>query len=69
MDPNPDNLGWSATLDQMMAGMADMAKLLGSYRRELLEAGFSRLEALQLCAGYQQTLLTGSSDDDQEPPQ
>ncbi|MEK4343232.1 hypothetical protein [Brevibacillus sp. FSL L8-0710] len=47
--------------DQMEAAMRDMAKLLSSYRKQLLKEGFSTLEAMMLVTAYQATLLTGGN--------
>ncbi len=45
-------------LDQAVAGAKVCAKLMWSYNQALREAGFGTIEALQLTAAYQSTLLT-----------
>lgn len=45
-------------MDQGTAGLADFAALLGAYRRELIEHGFSREEAFALVLAYQTTALS-----------
>lgn len=61
MDPINDPL---AALDQATAACSDMARLLATYRRELLSAGFDRGETLALVLGYQSAILSDGSSSD-----
>ncbi len=45
-------------LDQAMAASKMFAKLIRAYNQALREEGFGMIEALQLTAAYQSTLLT-----------
>jgi hypothetical protein len=51
------NDDFGAALDQAQAGLSDLAKILGQYRAELMENGFTRLEALTLVLGFQTAQL------------
>jgi len=46
-------------LDQMQAAMRDIAKILATYKKQLIDEGFSIMEAMMLVPAYQATLLTG----------
>lgn len=46
-----------AAIDQLRAGLGDVARLLGGYRSELIAAGFSPDEALELCRDIQLNML------------
>lgn len=63
-DPDSHLAGWRAQLDQMTAGLSDLAHLVGAYARALEEEGFARTEALELAAHYQMVLLTMGSEDE-----
>lgn len=47
----------TAALDQAGAALADVAGMLGDYRRQLVDAGFTPDEALELCAELQQAAI------------
>lgn len=46
-------------MDQAMAGLADIAKLTRKYHESLVEEGFDNKEALQICAYWSASLVTG----------
>lgn len=49
-------------LDQAIAGATVCAKLMWSYNQALREAGFGRIEALQLTLAYQTSLMAMSQN-------
>jgi len=53
---NPDLI---AALDQLRAAMADVAEALGSYRHQLMHAGFDSEDALELCLDLQRVVIFG----------
>lgn len=55
--------GWLAQVDQMKAGLRDMADMLGGYRDSLMEHGFERGEALELVNSFQVTLIATTRTD------
>lgn len=46
-------------MDQALAGLADIAKLTRKYHESLVEEGFDNKEALQICAYWSASLVTG----------
>ncbi len=59
-------IGWQdevariAQGDQQEAGLAQLALMLRGYYQNLLDAGFSKVEALHLATNYQNTLAVGA---------
>lgn len=58
----------TSALDQARAALLDVAAVLGKYRDYLVEAGFNRDEALELCIEVQREVIfgygEGPGDDD-----
>jgi hypothetical protein len=52
-----------ASLDQLVAGLRARAFLLGGYMRGLLDAGFTRDEALAIVIEYQTVLDQADTDE------
>lgn len=52
--PTPD---WIAQLDQMNAGLRDLAKAIGTYYVALIETGFTAEQAIVLTVGFQATFV------------
>ena len=61
MEPDPA-AGLIAALDQFNAALADVARALGNYRQLLVDAGFDRDEALELCIDVQRAVLFDGHD-------
>ena len=55
-----------ADLDQAIAGMAEVARLLHGYFTQLVAAGFSERQALTMTVACQRHLLTNGAADDDE---
>ena len=53
-DLTPD---WLASLDQMNAGLRDLAKAVRNYYVMLIENGFAPEQAVMLAGGFQHTLI------------
>lgn len=53
---------WIAHLDQIKANCGDTAQMLATYRDQLLQAGFTRQEALQLVLGLQTSAMLESRE-------
>lgn len=53
-----------AASDQAREGLAEMAGMMATYYRSLLEAGMDPDHAILLTVSYQQTLMTNAQDDD-----
>lgn len=53
-DQPPD---WIAQLDQALAGVGDLAKVIVAYHRALVDAGMPREEALHVVIGWQTAML------------
>jgi hypothetical protein len=49
-----------AAIDQLLRGLADVAKIVRVYHLALIEQGFTQAEALQLTMAYQSGLQRGS---------
>lgn len=56
-DEIPDPL---AALDQLLATVADVAKVVGAYYHALREQGFTDVQALELTVVYQLAILRGT---------
>lgn len=61
-DPGLTDPSFTADMDQAQRGLADMAKLVGSYFDSLRAEGFERDEALVLAVNYQDNFLKGTGE-------
>lgn len=58
MDNDPSrSAALVAALDQADAALRVVAGMLGDYRRQLVEAGFSSDDALELCVDLQRIII------------
>lgn len=53
-----------AVFDQAREGLAEMAGMMVTYYRSLVEAGMDPDQAILLTVSCQQTLMTNAGDDD-----
>lgn len=57
MEPEQPIRDLVALLDQARAALTDVALLLADYRRQLIDAGFDRDDALELCVELQRAII------------
>jgi hypothetical protein len=55
-----------AKLDQALAGLLDVARMMAGYRRELIDAGVPPADALLLTISAQTALLTQRPKDEED---
>jgi hypothetical protein len=63
MEGRPQIGALIARLDQAGAALRDVARMLGSYRDELIAAGFDRDEAIEFALDLQRDIMLADVDE------
>ena len=63
MEEKEESLGMQAAMEQGEEGLLQMAKIMGTYFKELRKQGFSRYEAFQMIRDFSNRTLKRGSDE------